>query len=839
MTTADTQHRLVLSIRPVVADDGSTALFLLGDEAWQTRPTDTPPNTPVRGLLANAGSLQLEIFRDRGVAGLVAGNYGAVVLDNRGRELDAWVNYGLAGAEVWLHWGPADAAYPAGYAAVWRAYCAGWDGDDNITLKLRDQTQLLQAPVVTDGFDGSGGAEGTGSVPKRKQFVGGDPGFFEPILVDRNRQIYYACSTSTGGLHDLWKGQRSAEVSPFDVYIGAVKVARAEANYTSRADLEASAPALGEVKWYFGPDSALAPGWKDGGCWFRLTGSVVGPVRVYATGYPNDGDHARIGSVLGSFFAAHFALRAGVALADVNLARNDLAVQSVLVNDERSYLDVLNDQAQALSGWFGFDRLGRFRSGYLLDPASTSAYYGCTPGLLSVEPAADSTSVHTFDLGEEVQVLRQAPGSMAVPVRAVSGTAGECWPCEIANGASAEMRDALTRQVWSSFSGQAAGTALRDPGSLPASVTIRARLLQNPFSQRLWVERYLALYAGRRHYWTFRLQMTPELLQRDLHECVTLLHPRWGLAGGVKCRIVAITIDCTGRTPEMQFTLWSGTPGRYTGGSTSTLPGAGGGGGGSGPAFVPPTIARNRSGRIGGYGYGRMSMFGRSPAGSIGAVGGYGSGVMTEPPSGVGLTWFEAEDQMPDDAVTAGPAAARAAFMAALSVSGSEGFEGAPYVPGWSMDGESIAVNGVGATFSAGVIEGVDPDFWEEGNPINYAGRFNTTAPGFPDAYRWLAFGAALTMTEITFDVPIAAFGFYATDMGDFSGQVSMVLHKSGGGTVTKNLSHTVNGDSGSLMFVGFVDDTDTYTKVDIKATTTAEFIGIDDIVIATAAQLA
>lgn len=641
MTTADTQHRLVLSIRPVVADDGSTALFLLGDEAWQTRPTDTPPNTPVRGLLANAGSLQLEIFRDRGVAGLVAGNYGAVVLDNRGRELDAWVNYGLAGAEVWLHWGPADAAYPVGYTAVWRAYCAGWDGDDNITLKLRDQTQLLQAPVVTDGFDGSGGAEGTGSVPKRKQFVAGDPGFFEPILVDRNRQIYYACSTSTGGLHDLWKGQRSAEVSPFDVYIGAVKVARAEANYTSRAELEANAPALGEVKWYFGPDCALAPGWKDGGCWFRLTGSVVGPVRVYATGYPNDGDHARIGSVLGSFFAAHFALRAGVALADVNLARNDLAVQSVLVNDERSYLDVLNDQAQALSGWFGFDRLGRFRSGYLLDPASTSAYYGCTPGLLSVEPAADSTSVHTFDLGEEVQVLRQAPGSMAVPVRAVSGTAGECWPCEIANGASAEMRDALTRQVWSSFSGQAAGTALRDPGSLPASVTIRARLLQNPFSQRLWVERYLALYAGRRHYWTFRLQMTPELLQRDLHECVTLRHPRWGLAGGVKCRIVAITIDCTGRTPEMQFTLWSGTPGRYTGGSTSTLPGAGGGGGGSGPAFVPPTIAQHALGDFSGVMAGHFSMSAEAaPAGLSAASLGDFSGVMVghfvEPPIGAG-----------------------------------------------------------------------------------------------------------------------------------------------------------------------------------------------------------
>lgn len=208
-------------------------------------------------------------------------------------------------------------------------------------------------------------------------------------------------------------------------------------------------------------------------------------------------------------------------------------------------------------------------------------------------------------------------------------------------------------------------------------------------------------------------------------------------------------------------------------------------------------------------------------------------------PAPVGLVWFEAEDQFPSNSVTTVPAAKRAEFMARLSVSGSEGFESSPYEPGLSMDGESIVVNGATATFSKGVINGVSPDFWSEGDPISVAGRFNTTAPGFPDAYRWLEFGSALTMTEITFGAPIAAFGFYATDMGDFSGQVSMVLHKSGGGTVTKNLSHTVNGASGSLMFVGFVDDTDTYTQVDILASTTAEGIGIDDIVIAAPGGLA
>lgn len=209
----------------------------------------------------------------------------------------------------------------------------------------------------------------------------------------------------------------------------------------------------------------------------------------------------------------------------------------------------------------------------------------------------------------------------------------------------------------------------------------------------------------------------------------------------------------------------------------------------------------------------------------ISAAGGGGSG---------GLRWFEAEDTSPGGVVTSGPSDELALFLDELTVSGSEGFEGSftlggeeyTFENGLSMEGVEVVVNGTTATFgSTGAVASTS----------TASGRFNTTSGGSI----YIQAGGALTMLSITFDAPISAFGSYLTDVGDFSGQVSIVLYKSGGGTVTHDIDHTVNGSSGSLMFVGFVDDVDEYTQIDYIASSTLEGIGFDDMYIATQAQLA
>ncbi len=612
-------RRFVLSITPTVNDDGSTLQYLFSPDSWATKPTDTPSNKPVMGLLKNPGTLRRELFAGQRVTGAIRPSYGNVVLANPAPDadgpglLDDWIGYGLAGAPMTLYWGEVGAAFPAGYTVVYRAFCHSfWADADVITIRQRDALQLLEQPVVTDGFAGTGGIEGGGAVAKRKQFVAGDPGFIEPILVDANKQVYFVQSTGTGGLESNYiPNGTTVETSPFDVYDNGVEITRATTAYATSTAMLAEAPAAGQVKYWYGPASQSSPGY-DGPVYFRLGSPPEGDLRVFPQGYPTDADHQRLGLVLGSWNAAHMALRAGVPAGNVTLGQAQLNVVSALVDDDRSYLDLLSDQALAVQGWFGFDRLGVFRSGWLLDPVETT-------------PAP--TSAYSFTEANIGELRREPVAGMEVPVWSVALTAGDAWPSQLAGAASATMRDYLTRKVWSSISGVAAATKLRDPGADHQNVNIRCRLLQNATGTRLWLERYFHLYGGARHFYSFSAPMSDELLALDLHDVVTLTHRRFGLSAGQDFRIASITIDCAAPVPKMRFVLWGGTPGVYSGVIAST-PDSG--------AFVDPVSARNSMGLFTGTMSGAVSVAastsGSSDLSSIGEFAGLMVGAVTGDP---------------------------------------------------------------------------------------------------------------------------------------------------------------------------------------------------------------
>lgn len=572
--------RFVVEVTPTVNADGSTQTFLFSTAAWRTKPTDTPANTVCRGLLKNPGTLRRELFSRARVTGGITPSFGNVVLNNKppfagdSGPLDDWVDYGIAGSLIVVRWGDETNAYPADYATVYIAYAAGFIADaDELTIRQRDQLELLDQPILAEGFAGTGGMEGTAGIAKRKQFVSSDPGFIEPILLDAQRQIYYVQSTATGGTHDLWQTNASP-INPFDVFDNGVELTRVAQNYASEAALLAAAPGSGEVKFYFGPLSAVALGWRDGGVAFRVGSPPAGDLRVFAVGYPKDEDHARLGVTWGTFTAQHIAARAGIVAANIDLSGFALPVGPQLVNDERTYADVLNDSALALQGWYGINRLGVFRCGFLLDPESTEVYYGVSPTIAAVA-SSPSTSVYTFREISIRDLKRQPVPDMEAPVWAASMQSGDTWPSRIATGANDTMRDYLAREVWHSSNGRVPAVKLADPGASTETVRMRGRYIQNDFARDLWFARYFALYGGRRHFFTFTAAMSAELLALDLHDCVTLEHSRFGLSVGVKCRIVGITIDCSTSVPEMRFVLWTGSTGTYVpipGGGTGVPP---------------------------------------------------------------------------------------------------------------------------------------------------------------------------------------------------------------------------------------------------------------------------
>jgi hypothetical protein len=90
---------------------------------------------------------------------------------------------------------------------------------------------------------------------------------------------------------------------------------------------------------------------------------------------------------------------------------------------------------------------------------------------------------------------------------------------------------------------------------------------------------------------------------------------------------------------------------------------------------------------------------------------------------------------------------------------------------------------------------------------------------------------------SIQFSEPVAAFGFYGVDIGDFNGQVTLTLES--GGTVDLVIPNTTNGLGGSVIFFGFVDTEQSYTAITLGNTAPGvDFFGFDNMTIATGAEV-
>ena len=615
----------ILEFSPVVASDGSTQTFLFSTQGFSTGAADTPSNTKVKPFLSNPGSLKRDLFSEARVTGAIKPNYGNVVLRNPVQtkggsgELDAWVDYGLAGTRIKCYWGVPGDAYPGSWKLVYIAYCHSFLADVNeLVFRLRDQLQLLDNSLAAEGFLGSGGLEGNGGISKPKQWISGDPGFITPILVDYAKQIYLV---QVNGCFnpDLYL-TNPTPINNFDVFEGGVEIDRAQPNYASAADILANSPAAGTVRYFFGPANPLMVGWFDGPVYFRLGSPPANDLRVYAQGVPTSKEMLAWGSAFGSYTADLLAVRAGVPRASVASGSAMLPVASVLVDDASSYLSTLSGAALAYQGFFGFTRLDTFKSGFLCSPEDDGYYYGVTSSSgLSVWPpaAVPTTSLRTFNTDQVKDFKREPVSGMEVPIWSVQVSAGKTQASKILAGASNEMKDYLSRDpYWLTVTGYSASTILANPGAAAAVVEIPGRVLQNSFATRMWLERYFVLYGGRRHFYTFSVPMTDALLDLELHDVVTLQGPRYGLSAGKKFRVVGITFDCSAAVPMVAFTCWGGDIGQYTGGGVPGVIWGGGGGGGGGGTNTVENIARQSLGMFTGQ------MVGTVPVGSVSSASG-------------------------------------------------------------------------------------------------------------------------------------------------------------------------------------------------------------------------
>ena len=204
-----------------------------------------------------------------------------------------------------------------------------------------------------------------------------------------------------------------------------------------------------------------------------------------------------------------------------------------------------------------------------------------------------------------------------------------------------------------------------------------------------------------------------------------------------------------------------------------------------------------------------------------------------------GPTIYFGENQTPGQTVTGAPLAAKNAFLGQLTGVGTETFEGfnagdtvpLPITFAGGAGNIVATLNGTGE-----VAKTIAPS---PGNPDPNAGRFNTTgATAAPSDGKWWDVSGDF---GIDFDVAISAFGFYGTDIGDFSGQVTVDLTDTSGVVHTFIINNKIGGNNASLLFWGFTDTGNSYTKIVFGNTNPGlggDFFGFDDMIVGDKAQI-
>lgn len=96
---------------------------------------------------------------------------------------------------------------------------------------------------------------------------------------------------------------------------------------------------------------------------------------------------------------------------------------------------------------------------------------------------------------------------------------------------------------------------------------------------------------------------------------------------------------------------------------------------------------------------------------------------------------------------------------------------------------------------------------------------------------------------KVTFLNPIAAFGFYGVDIGDFGSQLSLAFANGGSVTETVLVPHQLRMGAGTMadgdsFFFGYINVLKPFTSVTFNGTTSEDAFGFDRMTIGTAQQV-
>lgn len=464
--------------------------------------------------LANPLTLRRTLFSAGATSGAVGVGTGAIDLANLDGGLDGLIGYGFEGGRATVRTLRADQPYDQSRTLAVLTLEQPEFTWSKASLRLRDRLQELETKrLQPNRYAGSNlgqeGLEGGAADLKGrpKVLALGRVRNAPPVCVNSARLIY---QLNDGAIADAAVYDRGAALNP-------------GSDYANRAEMEAVTPSPGSFRL-----------WRAGG-YLRLgsvpTGLLTADILV---GMAEERSAAALLAAMatgpGGLDPAEVALEDVEALSLANSAELGLWVDS-----EISVRAAMEQVANSIGAWFGFDRLGRLRMGRLEAPAgppaavltrlSASAVTGAPGDILSIERRA------TDDPGR---------GAPCYGVRLTYQRNWSVQDTDLAGAVSASRR-AFLSQASRVATAEAPEVLAQYPGAIQRDFD---SLIDDPAAAQSECDRRLALRRVRRDRLVARVKLDPALMETiDLGAVIQLALPRFGLSDGKLFTVIGLDLD--------------------------------------------------------------------------------------------------------------------------------------------------------------------------------------------------------------------------------------------------------------------------------------------------------
>lgn len=203
--------------------DASKDTLRFSDVGYITRPADQPANTLFESRAVNPGVIdrRISLSPESRVSGTQRVDF---ELANEDGSLDpAIANNAVEGQDVRVLVGNVDAAY-ADFVEVWKGQATGWDNDGKrVRIACRDSSYLMENPVQTSLYAGTGGVDGDADLTGTPKPLGfGKCVNVSPVLIDAANLIYQIHDGSIQSIDDVFDNgvALTLDADTTDLYTG-------------------------------------------------------------------------------------------------------------------------------------------------------------------------------------------------------------------------------------------------------------------------------------------------------------------------------------------------------------------------------------------------------------------------------------------------------------------------------------------------------------------------------------------------------------------------------------------------------------------------------------------